>query len=125
MTFQSRVAERAGVARQIADQNERVSFAYIAYARKIIEVFGSLLVVGRVVGPCLPERTSEMEEAMANSVRFKEIDDLVESNLNQLLANPELAEEAFPDPQLRENIIPLFRSMRRKAEELENEVSKR
>ncbi|SFK19319.1 hypothetical protein SAMN05216525_16113 [Bradyrhizobium sp. Gha] len=61
---------------------------------------------------------------MANSVRFKEIDDLVESNLNRLLANPELAEEAFPDPQLRENIIPLFRSMRRKAEELENEPNK-
>lgn len=122
ISFQTRLAESS--ARQIAEQHRHVSVAYLVYARRMIEVLGSQ-VMGRVVGPSSPGQTSEVERAMVSSVRFKEIDDLVEGNLNRILANPELAEEAFPDPQLRENIIPLFRGIRELAEEREKEVSKR
>jgi len=42
-------------------------------------------------------------------------DDEVEENLKRILANPTLAEETFPDPRVRGNILSFFQNMRRLA----------
>lgn len=39
-------------------------------------------------------------------------EDEAESNLGSILANPKLAEYAFPDPEVRKKILPLFQYFR-------------
>lgn len=65
------------------------------------------------------ERTPALEAAMAKSVSYSESDDLLEKQLTKLLAHPQLAEDAFPNKELRENIVPLFREARAKAKSAE------
>lgn len=36
-----------------------------------------------------------------------------EANLRQILAHPDLAQEAFPDPDVREKVLPLFLHLRK------------
>ncbi|HVZ75694.1 MAG TPA: hypothetical protein VG934_00235 [Candidatus Paceibacterota bacterium] len=61
------------------------------------------------------------ELAQKESKRFYEEqekrDDEIEESLKRLLANPAAAEEAFPNPQIREGVLPLIQRVRKKARE--------
>jgi hypothetical protein len=57
--------------------------------------------------------SKEEAQVVTDDDTLKRRDDELEANLKSLIANPELAEEAFPDEQIRRKIIPLFQHFRR------------
>jgi hypothetical protein len=68
------------------------------------------------------EQTPSMEAAMPRTAEeIKASDDLLEKDLIALFKDPDLAVLAFPDPKVRENIIPLFRDLKAKAEEAQQD----
>jgi hypothetical protein len=56
---------------------------------------------------------------------LKERDNETMQSVRAILNNQKLAKEAYPNPQIRANIIPFVRAMRRQADRLERQNKRR
>lgn len=71
------------------------------------------------------EQTENLEVRTMQNDRNRETrENLREEELRELLKNPKLAEEAFPDKEVREKIIPLFQHFRKIGDSASSEPQK-
>jgi hypothetical protein len=86
------------------------------FGTMISEALGSHLA-SPWAGSSSNEQASKLESAaMTHPDQTKLRDDDVEGQLSRIVSNPSTAREAFPEPEIRENIVSLVRHFRNLAD---------